>query len=388
MDPDTARWLASPPGLEACAQADGLLADGAAPHAALSRLRKGCVPAHAAVAWENALARHKAAGRFPQPERMLFVREGLEQATSLPVALYRAGRFARYRSILDWGAGLGADSLALAGNGRVLAIEVDPGRAILHRHNTAMARVLTVRGDGRLVHPGIADAAFADPDRRMAGRRVLGPNDGSPSLDEVLERAPASLGVKLAPAADASAWEVPGRSLEWISLGGELKEQVLWKGELAREHRMATVLPLGASLEGTGRETASPGEPEGFLLDPDPAVTCAGLAARLALEVEAALLPEGGGFLAADRPVKTDLACCLEIIKTCSPRPDRLKPELKALNAGPVEFRKRNSTVDSEALRSAVKTRGDEPLIVALTRHEGRDLAIVCRRMAKASMLG
>lgn len=388
MDPALARWLASPPGLDACLRADALLAAGAAPHAALSGLRRSLAPTEGAAAWENALARRKAAGRFPRPERMLFVREGLEQATSLPVALYRAGRFARYRSTLDWGAGLGADSLALAEHGRVLAIEVDPGRAILHRHNTGMARVLTARGDGRLVHPGIAEAAFADPDRRMAGRRVLGPNDGSPTLDEVLERAPASLGVKLAPVADASAWEVPGRSLEWISLGGELKEQVLWRGELARGHRTATVLPLGASLEGTGRETASPGEPDGFLLDPDPAVTCAGLAARLALETGAAILSEGGGFLVATRAVETGLACCLEIIKNCSPRPDRLKAELRALNAGPVEFRKRNSTLDSEALRASLKTRGDEPVVVALTRHGGRDLAIVCRRMAKGLKLG
>lgn len=388
MDPVIACWLTSPVGLDACQRADALLATGAAPHAALLKLRQALSPQQAAAAWDNALARRKAIGRFPDPECSLFIREGLEQATSLSVARYRAERFAAFDTVLDWGAGLGGDSLALASHGRVLAIERDPARAILHRHNTAAHAVLTILGDGRMVHPGIADAAFADPDRRTEGRRVLGPNDGSPTLDEVLARAPTTLSVKLAPAADASPWESEGRSLEWISLGGELKEQVLWRGALSRKHRQATVLPSGGILTGTGREIAPSGEPEGYLLDPDPAVTCSGLAARLAQEVGGGVLPEGGGFLVTDRPVDTPLASCLEIVATFPLRPERLKAELKTLGAGPIEFRKRNSTVDSEALRGKLKTRGEEPLIVALTRHEDRDLAIVCRRIAKAPAMG
>ena len=388
MDSAIARWLASRAGQDACLVADAELARGGPAHAALGTLRKNLDAIHAAAAWENALARRKAVGRFPSPGSMLFLREGLEQATSLEVARYRAARFAPFETMLDWGAGLGGDSLALSEHGRVLAIERDPARAILHRHNTAGRTVLTVRGDGRVVHPEIAEAAFADPDRRADGRRLLGPNDGSPSLNEVLATTPVNLGVKLAPAADALPWEGSGRSLEWISLGGELKEQVLWRGELARNQRRATVLPSGAWLEGTGRETAPSGEPQGFLLDPDPAVTCSGLASRLALELGGAVLPEGGGFLTVDRPVETPLAFCLEIMAAFPLRPERLKAELKALNAGPIEFRKRNSTADSEALRGKLKTRGDEPLVVALTRHDARDLAIVCRRIAKGASMG
>lgn len=388
MDPAVAAWLSSSEGLECCLIADAEVARGTAAHGALGRLRKSLDPSRAAAAWDNALARRKAAGRFPSPERMLFIREGLEQATSLPVARYRAQRFAPFGTTLDWGAGLGGDSLALSAHVRVLAIERDPARAILHRHNTAGHAVQTIRGDGRVVHPEVADAAFADPDRRADGRRLLGPNDGAPSLDEVLTTAPRNLGVKLAPAADASPWEGAERSLEWISLGGELKEQVLWRGELARCQRRATVLPAGAWLDGTGRESAPFGEPEGYLLDPDPAVTCSCLAARLALETGGEVLPEGGGFLVVDRPVETPLACCLEIVAAFPLRPERLRAELKALGAGAIEFRKRNSTTDSEALRGKLKTRGEEPLIVALTRHDDRDLAIVCRRIAKGPAMG
>jgi hypothetical protein len=148
------------------------------------------------------------------------------------------------------------------------------------------------------------------------------------------------------------------------------------------------VLPAGAWLDGTGRESAPFGEPEGYLLDPDPAVTSSGLAARLALETGGEVLPEGGGFLVVDRPVETPLACCLEIVAAFPLRPERLKAELKALGAGAIEFRKRNSTTDSEALRGKLKTRGEEPLIVALTRHDDRDLAIVCRRIAKGPAIG
>lgn len=388
MELSLARWLVSPEGQAACRDADSALAEGVAAHAALGRLRKSLEPSRAAAAWDNALSRRKAAGRFPDPGRMAFVREALEQSTSLEVARHRAARFAGIGGILDWGAGLGADSLALAGHGPVLALERDPARAILHRHNTAAAGVGTMVGDGRMVHPGIAHAAFADPDRRAKGRRVLGPNEASPPLDEILALAPANLCVKLAPAAQAAPWETAGSSLEWISLGGELKEQVLWRGAFSRSHRRATVLPAGDFLSGTGNEAAPTGDPEGFLLDPDPAITCSGLTPRLALETGAAALPEGGGFLVARRPVASPFASTLEILSFVPLRLEKLRDELKARGAGHLEFRKRNSTADAEELRVRIKARGAEPLIVALTRHDGREIAIVCRRIANGVPMG
>ncbi|MFM7114659.1 MAG: THUMP-like domain-containing protein [Planctomycetota bacterium] len=388
MELSVARWLVSAEGQSACMAADGMLCAGVPAHTALDRMRKTLDPPHAAAAWDNALSRRKAVGRFPDPGRMAFVREALEQSTSLEVARHRAARFAGIGGILDWGAGLGADSLALAGHGSVLALERDPARAILHRHNTADAGVGTVVGDGRMVHPGIAHAAFADPDRRAGGWRLLGPNDASPPLDEILSRAPANLCVKLAPAAQAAPWETAGVSLEWISLGGELKEQVLWRGAFSRSHRQATVLPAGYFLAGTGNEVAPSGDPEGYLLDPDPAITCSGLAPRLALETGSAALPEGGGFLVARGPVASPFASTLEILSFVPLRLEKLRDELKARGAGHLEFRKRNSTADAEELRVRIKARGEEPLIVVLTRHDGREIAIVCRRIANGVRMG
>jgi hypothetical protein len=385
MDVTTAYWLTTPAGLDACRDAGVLLAAGTKPHGAIEKLRRTLDPVCAAAAWENALLRERAVGRFPMPDSMLFVREALEQATSRPVAKYRAQRYSGFAAVLDWGAGIGGDSLALAEQTKVVAVDRDGARAILHRHNMSVTgvadRVLTVRGDGRLVHPNMAPAAFVDPDRRVMGRRTLEPALGSPSLDEVLARAPLHAGIKLAPAADAAAWEKSGQSLEWISCSGELKEQVLWRGDLSRPLRQAAVLPAGAVLAGDPQELAPEGYPEGYLLDPDPAVTCAGLAPVLAQITGSALLPEGGGFLVSRSPVSSPFACCLEIIAEFPLRPERLKTELKALNAGPVEFRKRHSAIDAEALRLRVKTRGDVPLIVALTRHEGRDHGLICRRI-------
>lgn len=388
MDAGLALWLTSPAGLEACRAAGVLRAAGTKPHVAIEKLRRSHDPVCAAAAWENALLRERAIGRFPHPDSMLFIREALEQATSRPVAEYRARRYSGFTTVLDWGAGIGGDSLALAGQARVVALERDGARAIVHGHNMVAAgvadQVLTVRGDSRLVHSRMAAAAFVDPDRRVMGRRTVEPALGSPPLEEVLARAPVHVGIKLAPAADASPWEQSGQSLEWISCGGELKEQVLWRGDLSRPLRQAAVLPAGAVLAGDPDALAPDGKPVGFLLDPDPAVTCAGLAGFLALITGSALLPEGGGFMVSQSPVATPFACCLEIVAQFPLRPERLKTELKALNAGPVEFRKRHSAIDAEALRQRVKTRGDVPLIVALTRHEGRDHGLICRRVESA----
>src|SRR5699024_11557388 len=64
----------------------------------------------------------------PFVERMLFTDAGLQQATPLQVAAHHARRFehAGVDEVIDLGAGLGADALALAGlDIAVTAVEID-----------------------------------------------------------------------------------------------------------------------------------------------------------------------------------------------------------------------------------------------------------------------
>ncbi len=87
---------------------------------------------------DQALLRRKACGKFEQPDRLTFVDEALEQATSRAVAVYRAGSFESFGRVADLGCGIGADTLALAeAMPSVLAVEMDPVRARLDELNVA-----------------------------------------------------------------------------------------------------------------------------------------------------------------------------------------------------------------------------------------------------------
>ena len=61
----------------------------------LTRLRRVWSPDQAAALLDQARLRRKAGDKFPQPERLLFTDEALQQASSRAVAAYRAQQFLR-----------------------------------------------------------------------------------------------------------------------------------------------------------------------------------------------------------------------------------------------------------------------------------------------------
>ncbi|MBE2232719.1 MAG: hypothetical protein IAE85_04420, partial [Anaerolinea sp.] len=121
----------------------------------LTRLRRAWPPDQAAALLDQARLRRKAGDKFPQPERLLFTDEALQQASSRAVAAYRAQQFLRAlgpAQIVDLGCGLGADTIALAEAGlQVLAVEKDPVRARIAAANVIALglgeRVQVVWGD-------------------------------------------------------------------------------------------------------------------------------------------------------------------------------------------------------------------------------------------------
>ncbi|MFM8271030.1 MAG: methyltransferase domain-containing protein, partial [Gemmata sp.] len=256
----------------------------------LQALRKFHSPALAAAALETALLRQKARDKFPDAAAMYFTREGLEQSTSAAVASHRAKRFAPYGRVADLCCGTGADALALARAGLTVdAVDLDPLKVAMTAANAAALgladRVNPVAGDARLVPLPGARAAFADPNRRAAGRRYLAPEDYAPALSALRARFGPDfpLGVKIAPGVART--DIPsGAEAEFVSLRGELKECVLWFGPLRGAARRATLLPSGAAISGDCSAGAGPlaGRVGAVVYDPDPAVTRAGLVGALA----------------------------------------------------------------------------------------------------------
>ena len=95
-----------------------------------------------------------------------------------------------------------------------------------------------------------------------------------------------------------------GAEVEFVSVGGELKECVLWFGALRTVARRATLLPDGAALAADEPPPLPPVVSTGqYLFDPDPAVVRAGLVGQLAAELGLSPIDHTVMLLTADRPV-------------------------------------------------------------------------------------
>jgi len=202
--------------LAARLRAEGLDADRTAAALTLSRLRT------------------RATAKFGERAgSMFFTAAGYEQATRLSVGALHAERFlaAGARRIVDFGCGVGADSLAFCLAGLdVTAIEVDPVAALYAAANAPRAAV--VCADGLATRLPEADGIWLDPSRRTGdGRRIASPEGWAPPLSRALSIAggfPVA-GIKAAPGIAHDALPA-GVLVEWVSEAGQLLEAVVWLG--------------------------------------------------------------------------------------------------------------------------------------------------------------
>ena len=391
MNLDTFRQLLAPEGRAVLADAAALAPTEAAFLASLEALRKRHAPELAKAALELALLRVKARAKFPAADRMYFAREPLEQATSEPVARHRAARFAGFGRVADLCCGIGGDALALAAAGlHVDAVDTDPLRVAMTEANARAlgldARVRGTAGDALTVPLPDVRAAFADPARRTDGRRYLDPEDYAPPLAALRARfAPGfPLAVKIAPGVVQADLRSTDGEVEFVSLGGELKECVLWFGPLRTAARRATVLPTGDALIAEVPREPRPLAPVGAVLyDPDPAVVRAGLTPDLAECIDAFPVDHQVQLLTADRHAPTPFATAFAVEHAAPFHVRLLREYLRARHVGRVTVVKRGSPADADDLMRKLKLVGPHHRTVLLTRADGAHTMIVCDRFAR-----
>jgi hypothetical protein len=384
---------------------DGLLAPGgqalmaaiadAGPVADLAlgaRLRRRWPAELVAFALTQHELRQAAAAKFSRAEAMLFTRAGLEQATAEPVARHRAGRLAAAAEVglvADLCCGIGGDLLALAAGRPALAADADPLHLRLAAHNAAVygaGPVGASLGDVRALAAagGLAGAraVFVDPARRAGGRRLAGRSE--PPLEWCLGLAglvPA-VAVKAAPGLDRAA-APPGWELELVALGRDLKEAVLWSPALAGTPRRATVLPAaggaaGVTMVAAGAPAPAVAEPGGWLLDPSPAVTRAGLVRELAAELGAWQLDPEIAFLSLDHRVATPFARTLRVLESAPWDEKAIPARLAAHGVGAVDVRRRGLAGDVDRLRRRLRLDGPLRATLVMTRLRGRPWMVLC----------
>jgi hypothetical protein len=355
------------------------------------RLRYTYPADHVALAMTQHELRARARSKFlpVHASAMFFTRDGLEQSTSERIARHRARRYAGCASIADLCCGIGGDLMALAALPDVTsltAVDRDPVHLLLAETNAALVRPdLSVRAFGTDVRSADltdVDAVFIDPARRSAKGR-LGGIASEPPLDwaiDLVVKVP-RVGIKTAPGVPhrlvPAGWE-----LETIAHGHDLKEAVLWSPALAAGSRTATVI----DGDGVHQLRKRPGDapvqrvPEtgDWLLDPNPAVTRAGLVEDLARDTGAAKIDTEIGFLVASVRVETPFARMLPVVASLPWHEKRIRSALRKLDAGPVDIRRRGLAGDVDAITKRLRGKGPRRLTIAMTRVNDEPWAIVC----------
>jgi hypothetical protein len=338
--------------------------------------------------------RAKATAKFGEfASRMLFTEAGLEQATRLRVAALHAGRYqaAGIRSVADLGCGIGADALAFAAlDLEVQAVERDEVTAAIASYNLApFTNVSVSLGDAAEHDLDGVESVYLDPARRTSGhsdtRRLPDPRDYSPSLDFAFGVARTRpTGVKLGPGFDRSL--IPAEAeAQWISVDGQLVENSLWFGSLAREGitRSALVLRGGHSAElvAAGDSVdADVAELGTYLYEPDGSVIRARLIGDLARSLDAGMLSEQIAYLTSDSLVSSPFVAAFRVIDTLPTDEAKLKKELRRRGIGRLEIKKRGVDIDPAALRRRLSLSGDAEATLVMTRVGGRHTAILAER--------
>ena len=333
--------------------------------------------------------RTRARGKLGRADEWWLTRDGLEQSTSEVIAIWRARRYRDLRNVADLCCGIGGDLIALAErspNGKVLAVDRDPLHLALAEAN---ARVRGVRdrttfreADVREVDLAEIDGVFIDPARRTGPDR-LAVGQSEPPLEWCIALAErvTHAGIKAAPGIPhhlvPAGWE-----LEMIGIGADLKEAVLWSPAMARATTSATVFRGDGAyhLEPIPGDPVAVRAPEAgeFLVDPNPAITRAGLVEDLARLTGGAKLDNRLAFLVSATEVDTPFARTLPILTSQPWNERQIRSRLRELDAGPVDVRRRGLAGDVDAIAKRLRGKGPRPLTVAMTRVEDRPWGLSC----------
>jgi hypothetical protein len=170
----------------------------------------------------------------------------------------------------------------------------------------------------------------------------------------------------------------PGWELEFLADGRDLKEAVAWSPALATATRRATILPGRHTLTPSEGAPVPVGPPGGFLLDPNPAVTRAGLVEELARATGCWKIDDQIAFLSADHQVHTPFARTLRVIESGPWKEKLLTARLRALDIGVVDIRRRGLAGDVAELHRRLKLRGTRRATLVMTRMLDRPWSLIC----------
>ena len=333
--------------------------------------------------------RSRAVAKFGEfADQMLFTEPGLEQATRLSVAAHHAGRFleAKVGSVTDLGCGIGADALAFAAAGlEVVAVERDEATAALASFNLAGFENAEVAHADATEFKTVTQGLWFDPARRDLTHtgerhRVLSPEDFTPNLNWVFERARTKpSGVKLGPAFPLELIPEDAHA-EWVSNSGDLVELTLWFG-MGLEGQRST-LQIGEQSHrylADQVELAELGSLGQFIYEPDPAMIRSGLMGNLANELSLKTFSPGIAYLTSNTEIHSPWLKGFEVIAALPLDEKKLAAWCREHEIGILEIKKRGVDITPEQLRPKLRLKGTGTATLVLTKVGGARQALFCQ---------
>ncbi len=365
-------------------------------HRMLTRLRKTLSTQRAGLVVQQLALRHRAAAKFGElAERMFFTDVGLQQATDLWIAKYKASRLARGREVVDYCSGIGGDLLGFAAHGPAVGWDSAPEIATLANANLSVAgygatsRVEVGRVESH--QPSLNDVWHLDPDRRRDGQRSTQLQWHSPEPDVIdlwLASNPTGA-IKLAPATTVPEDWAQRAECEWISRNRECRQQMVWFGDLAKSPGLRRATSIGsATAIGTPHTFTGAHDIKApltdtvarYIYDTDPAVRAAGLTGAIAREFGLEAFNDGASYLTSESPADHGLLARLEVRDVLPLRLDVLTRHLRSLRIGDLEIKKRGVATSPERLRKQLKLQGDQRATLLLTRVGTSEIAVLADR--------
>ncbi len=351
----------------------------------LQAMRRHFTPDVAAAALELVTLRERGRAKFALADRMFFTRDALEQATSETVARHTAARFRGDVPVWDVCCSIGGDLLEIARTGAsVTGVDLDLVRLRMAHLNAEVygvaERVHFEQRDAATWHAPPGSLVFFDPARRSGGHRVFDPANYQPPLGVIagwLEQAD-GIGVKVAPgiAYDDLPWGPC--EVEIVSLGGDVKEAVLWYGRLQTAERRATLLPSGCDDQRRGnrshRRRAATAVPVRAGRCDHPRTSGGASRSHARCDQDR----RGDRLSHHASPVDTPFARRFRIDDVIPWNLKRLRQYLRDRNIGHTVIKKRGSPIDPQVLEKQLRLEGSGAATLVLTHVAGKPSVLVC----------
>lgn len=312
---EQARFLVDNP--EAVETATLALERGAPPLTLRAQLEREYAPEYCRALLDCAQARLRFADKLKDGRHWLLTGTAAEQASSWPMARWRAERLKTARpnaSVLELGCGIGGDTVFLTQVSTVTAFEQCPARTLLCRYNVekfGRSEHLTLENSEAELEALEGEILYCDPSRR-SHKRISSPQDWEPPLSRVLsllesKRFPL-VAVKCAPGLDLTQLSLSDFPLEisFLSVNGDLKECFILAGTESGKKQAVLLSSQSDSVINfcSNKREIPPANPEPglYLHNPDPAVLRAEALDTLAEQLKAGQPHPKIGYLIGSSP--------------------------------------------------------------------------------------